>query len=262
MRRAVALVAFGLGLVASTAARADPTDLVGRRLVLDAGDVELALVAEVNLHTGETAQPLSLAPDAWYGVTSRWTVGVIHSDPSVDQVLPGATFCVQTAADAGCSRVYRGSGIDVRWSAREGALAVAPRVRVLIRDVDPVKPAVTLGALVRWQRGRFAVTGDPYLRVGLANLGAGNRTALVLPVRFEVQPTRRWALGVELGWNSDLAVWRDGWYMPAVVEARVRATAHIDVGAALGFTSVYGPQATPKDRVLFLRLAWRGDGFK
>lgn len=259
MRRAVVLVAFGLG--ASARAGAAPTDLVARRLVLDAGQVEAALVGEVNLYPGEIAHPLSLAPDVWYGVTSRWTVGVIDSDPSVDQILPGATLCVQTGVNgSGCSRVYRGSGIDVLWSARDGALAVAPHVRALVRDVDPVKPAVTVGAAVRWQRGRFAVSGDPYVRIGLANRGAGNRTTLVLPVTFEIQPTCRWAVGVETGWNSDVAVWRDGWYVPVAVEARVRATANIDVGATFGLSSAYGPQATSKKRVLFLRVAWRSGG--
>lgn len=255
VRRVFILVAFSLGVI--RAARADPTDLVARPLVLDAGQAELALTAELNMQTREIARPLSLAPDAWYGVTSRLTVGVIHSSASVEQIQPGATFCVQTLNTAGCDRFYRGTGIDVLWSARGGAFAVAPHVRALLRDVDPAKPALALGALVRWQRGRFAVRGDPYLRIGLANTSQGNRTALWLPVELEVQPTCRWMIGFETGWNSDLAVWRDGYYVPAAFDVRARATRHLDVGLTFGFSSAYGPQATAKERVLFLRVGWR-----
>jgi hypothetical protein len=237
--------------------RADPTDLVARPLVLGAGQAEVALTAELNLQSGEIARPLSLAPDGWYGVTSRLTVGVIHSSASLEQVQPGATFCVQTLDIAGCDRLYRGTGLDVLWSARGGALAVAPHARAVLRDIDPAKPALALGALVRWQRGRFAVLGDPYLRVGLANTSQGNRTALWLPIEFELQPTCRWLIGFETGWNSDLAVWRDGYYVPAALEVRARATRHLDVGATLGFSSAFGPQATSKERVLFLRVGWR-----
>ena len=255
MRRALVLVVLGLGV--TRAAHAEPTDLVARPLVLGAGQAELALTAELNLQTGEIARPLSFAPDAWYGVTSRLTVGVIHSSASLEQIQPGATFCVQTLDIAGCDHLYRGTGIDVLWSARGGALAVAPHFRAVLRDVDPAKPALTLGALVRWQRGRFAVEGDPYLRVGVANTSQGNRTALWLPVEFELQPTCRWMIGFETGWNSDLAVWRDGYYVPAALEVRARATRHLDVGATFGFSSAFGPQATAKQRVLFLRVGWR-----
>ena len=54
-----------------------------------------------------------------------------------------------TAMNRSPRRVRPGSAVDVRWSWREGPLAVAPRARLLLRDVDPWKPAVTAGALVR-----------------------------------------------------------------------------------------------------------------
>ncbi|MGE5184337.1 MAG: hypothetical protein ACM31C_19845, partial [Acidobacteriota bacterium] len=194
-------------------AHADPDDVVSRPLVLAAGQLELDATAEVNLAAGQIAHPLSLAPDAWLGATSRWTVGIVHSDPAVDRIEPGATFCFTTGV-TGCSRFYRGSGVDVRWSARQGELAVAPRARLLLRDVDPWKPAVTLGALVRWTRGRWAVWSDPYLQLGLANVDAGNRHALFVPIGVSMQPGCRWAIDLRTGWDSDFAVITDGWYVP------------------------------------------------
>ena len=127
-------------LAAVTAARAEPTehatDLVTRPLVLVAGGFEAQLVTEVNLQKNRYGRPLSLAPDLWYGLTSRWTIGLIHSNASVDRIDATATFCLRRYQTR-CDRRYRGSGIDVRWSWKTGPLAVAPRARFLLRDVDP-----------------------------------------------------------------------------------------------------------------------------
>jgi hypothetical protein len=249
-----------LAVIACAApARAEPdraADLVARSVVLDEGQLAAELTVEANLAPTQVASPLSLAPDLWWGVTSRWTIGIVHSGPSVARFAPGASVCVRRD-DFWCTRAYRGGGLDVRWRAHTGALEVAPRARVLVREVEPWKPALTAGALARWTRGRFAVVTDPYVRVGLANAEHGNRAALFLPVRLAVQPTCRWQVSLDTGWNSELAVIRDGWYVPVALGARARATAHLDIGATVGFEALLGPQNTPKRRTLFLAIGWR-----
>jgi hypothetical protein len=256
---------LGVLFALTSHAFAEPNDLVARPLVLAEHQVDAELVTEINLAPRQFAEPTSLAPDVWVGVLPQLTVGLIHSDPSVDRFSPGATFCVRTGAF--CQHVYRGSGIDALYSVRGGALAVAPRLRFLIRDVDPVKPALTLGALVRWTHGRFAVIGDPYLQLGLANTERGNRHALWLPVTFAVQPMARWELALRTGIDSDLVrylgtdgdrhVATDQWHVPLALATRVRIDAHIDVGAMVGFPSLIGPQNTAKERALFLLFGWR-----
>lgn len=241
----------------ATSARAEPaSDLVARPIVLPAGRVAAELTVEVNLAHNFWAEPLSLAPDVWWGVTSRWTVGLVHSNASVDRFAPGASLCLREDP-LYCDSLYRGSGLDVRYAAIRGPVAVAPRARALVRDVDPFKPALALGALAKWTRGRYAVTADPYIQLGLANTGLGNRAALFVPVQLAVQPTCRWQLALDTGYNSELAVIRDGWHIPVAIGARARATAHIDVAATVGFASLLGPQNTPKQRVLFLSVGWR-----
>jgi hypothetical protein len=255
-----------LVVASATLARAEPRDLVTRPITLDAGQLAADLTLEVNLAFANKARPLSLAPDLWLGVTSRLTLGLVHSNASVDRFVSGASLCLrQDAAVSGtsiyCDRVYRGSGLDVRYAAItgafSGALSIAPRARALVRDVDPFKPAVTLGVLAAWTAGRHAVRADPYLQVGLANTGAGNRAQLWLPVQLAIQPTCRWELALHTGWNSELAVIRDGWKVPLGLGARARATTHVDIGATLGFASLLGPQNTPKQRVLFVSVGWR-----
>jgi hypothetical protein len=215
--------------------------------------VHAALVTEVELAPYKTAEPLSLSPDVWFGVTPRLTVGVIHSNLSVDHMVAGASLCVQQS-DIGCHRFYHGSGADVLYGLGPH---VAPRARLLVRDTDPFKPAATVGALVQATHGRFAVAADPYLQIGLANTRDGNRAQLFVPVAFIVQPTCRWAVDVRTGYDSELVNARDGWHMPLGLGARARVTSYIDVYALGAFTSPLGPQNTWKRRVMFLTIEYR-----
>lgn len=243
-------------MAAPASARAAPDDIVGRPLVLAPGELDAELVIEINAAAGAIARPLSLAPDVWWGLTRDITVGLIHSDPSVDRIEPGASVCVRSGL-LSCDRIYHGSGAELAWQVREGGLAVAGIARLLVRDVDPWKPAATLGVRARWRHGRLAVTAAPYLQIGLANTDLGNRTAAVVPITLAVQPVWHWALRLATGWNSDLAVWRDGWHVPVALGARVRATEQLDVAVDYGFTSLLGPLNTPKDRVVFVTVGWR-----
>jgi hypothetical protein len=140
----------------------------------------------------------------------------------------------------------------------EADLFVAPRARFVVRDLDPLKPAFLLGAYVRWTRGRYAVTGDPYLQAGLGNTELGNRHALFVPVKLSAQVSRV-ELALRTGWHSDLAVWRDGWHIPVAVATRVRIGDHVDAGAMLAFASLLGPQNTAKERALFFSLGFTAD---
>jgi len=249
------VLAFAM-LAGSRAGRAEPTDFVARPLVLARGELEASLTIEASLKARSIGKPLSLAPDLWVGVTPRLTLGVIHGHRSLDQIDAGGSFCVRGDARA-CDATYQGSGLDARWSARTGALAVAPRVRLLVRDLDPVKPAVTLGSLVRWTRGRFAIASDPYLRLGLANRDQGNRAALVVPVWFQLQPTCKWLLALHLGYESDLAVARDGWHLPVGLVAAVHPVPRLELALEAGFRSPLGPQNQVKDRAALVTVGWR-----
>jgi hypothetical protein len=129
---------------------------------------------------------------------------------------------------------------------------------LLVRDVDPVKPAITVGALVRWTRGRFLVATDPYVRAGLANTDLGNRTHVMLPVWLGVQPARGWLLTLRTGYDADTAVWRDGWHGQLAVGARTSPTPRLELAVEAGFPSLFGPQNNVKSAALFVTAGWRG----
>ena len=252
-------VALGAAVVLITGpARAEPDDLVSRPLVLDRNTFDLRLTMAMNVQPRTAGRPMTLAPDAWWGITPRVTIGIIHSDASLDQIATSASFCVRESENSTCDRMYHGSGIDVRVAVMSGEFAIAPRARLLIRDLDPFKPAVTLGSMLRWTRGRFAITSDPYLRLPLANGALGNRSAMMLPLWLAVQPAAGWALALHTGVASDLAVMRDGWHPLFAVDVTARITGELDVGAEAGWGSLFGPQADPKRATIMVAAAWRG----
>lgn len=253
MRRTLVALAV---LAVPAVSRASPDDIITRALALDPSHVVARLTAELNLQTTRFARPLAIAPDVWVGVLPRLTLGLIHSDASVDQIDSRTSLCFRSDARS-CDHVYRGSGLDARWSWREGSFAVAPRGRLLLRDIDPWKPAVTLGALARWTHGRYAITSDPYLRLGLANRELGNRAALVVPVWLGIQPTWRWLIALHTGWDSELATWRDGWHIPAALEILARVTGQLDLGVAAGFAHPLGPQNDLQERAMSIMLEVR-----
>ena len=103
----------------------------------------------------------------------------------------------------------------------------------------------------------FAITGDPYLQLGLANTRSGQPRALFLPVELAIQPTCRWLVALDTGSNGELAVFDEAVTSRSRSTVRARATPQVDVGATLGFASLLGPQNTPKQRVLFVTVGWR-----
>lgn len=211
--------------------------------------VHADVVVEVDLAHGHVAHPTSLAPDIWWDATPRLTLGLIHSDASVDRIQPGASLCLGSNDPLVCDHVYRGSGVDVIYRLEDW---LSPRARFVVRDVDPLKPALLLGALLEGHH----LTFDPYLQIGLLNMTEGNRSALVLPVRAHVGVGGA-QLWLDTGWNAELVTWKDGWHVPVGVGASTHVAGHVHAGAELGFRTLLGPQNTPKERVLFVFVSWR-----
>ncbi len=236
-------------VLASTAARAD-VPLIARPIVLDQGAVEGRLTLETNLYTYSQWKPTSLAPDVWYGVTPDLTVGVVSSADALSQVGPGDGVCFGGFAH-GCEQAYSNLGVDARWAIARGALSLAARVRLVTRRWSPWLPSVRVGALARWQRGRFAITSDPQLQVGLDNTDLGNRAQANVPLWLAVAPTCRSEIYLRTGVYGELAVFGDVWSVPALVGAKVAVSTHIDVAAEIGFERLAGPLDEGK-----LRMAW------
>ena len=243
-------------VLAAAPAHAAPDDLITRPLVLPHNGLDVRLTAGIDVQYQRTTQILSLAPDVWWGISPRWTLGLIHSAASLDRIDALATLCVRDPASSPCTRLYEGGGLDVKYGALDGPLSVAPRVRLLLRDTDPFKPAITLGAELRWTYGRFAIAGDPYVRLPLANHSLGNRAALFLPVWFEVQPARGWLAFLHTGYDATIAVLSDGSKIPFSLGVTARATCALDLGFEAGWDALLGAQHDAKHGTVLLTAGW------
>jgi hypothetical protein len=243
-------------LVSTVPAHAD-VDLTRRPLVVAQGRIEAQLVAELNLVNRLVGVPTSFAPDAWYGVTRRLTIGLTYSDLSLSRLAVGGGVCLDGGSGE-CTQPTRGPNLDVRWSWRDdGALAIAARARFLVRDLDPLKPAVTIGALARWRRGRFAVWSDPYLQIALAKRPEGNRDRIVLPLVAGVLAESMFLVGVRTGWDADVAAAIDGWHVPVALVVHAQLTRAVDLRIEAGFPSLLGPQNDFKQRSALISLGLR-----
>jgi hypothetical protein len=245
------LAALGLAAALCGRAAADAAPVV-----LDDGALEARLTLGAAVIYQGTSQILSVAPDVWWGATPRWTVGLVHSGPSLDQIDPVATLCLRDPATSSCPRWYAGGGLDVRYAARTGELAVAPRLRLIVRNVSPWKPAATVGALVRWTHGRFAIAGDPYVRAPLANHTQGNRAALFAPVWLEVAPAARWRVFLHTGYDVSFATLRDGGHIPLALGLTAPLSCAFDVGVEAGWAALLGPQHNAKEGAVLVSVGW------
>jgi hypothetical protein len=238
--------------------RADLVDvLTGQPALHAAGALDLRLSLELNFDAGLVGRPSSLAPDVWWRVLPRWSIGVVHSDASLDSPETTASFCVRESDESLCDRRYRGSGLDVMYRALDGNLAISPRLRLLLRDIDPWKPAVTFGAALRWLHDRFSITSDPFVRVPLANAANGNRAALDVPVWFAVEPATGWQLALFTGYGADLVVLRDDGRIPIMFETAVRIAPAVALGAEAGWPELFGLQHDARHGTLMIMTDWR-----
>jgi hypothetical protein len=248
VRAALVVIAI---LAAAGPARAD---VWPRSLVLARGELRVRGTVAINLGARIAFEPVSLAPDAWWGATDRLTVGVVTSAAALSRVEPGGGLCL-TGSAHGCPRLYDNVALDGLWSWRRGALAIAARTRLALRAFSPAKPSLRPGALIRWRRGAVALEADPHLQLGLAHRDQGNRDQLAVPLWLRFQLGCRAAGWVQTGVRGELAGFSEKYEIPLAVGVAVRV-GPVDVGAELGAPAVLGPQNELRDRSAYVFVEW------
>jgi hypothetical protein len=259
-------IAIAVAMLASTApARAGgpavaapggPDDIVGRDVVLAREAGEAAATIELNFSRRRVYDPVSVAPDLWFGVTDRITVGLIHSSRATGVIDAGNGLC-STGSAHGCPAAYDNIGLDGRYALRRGWLAIAGRVRLVASSFDPFKPSVRPGALIRLHRGRFGVIADPQLQLGLARRDEGNRDWLRIPLWAAIQPVRGLAVALRTGIDGELATFADTYAVPIGFDLTLRVTRRVELSVFFGFPTLLGPQNQFTRRVVWLGVGGR-----
>jgi hypothetical protein len=209
--------------------------------VLPHGAIDARLSIEASLNARRVADPISLAPDVWYGASDQVTVGVITSGDALPRIQVGDGLC------HGCDRLYDNLGLDLRvaWSPR-----VAFESQLVLRSFDPWKPSWRPGLRVHLARGAFAFDAAPQLWLGLANVDRGNADELSVPVWGRVFFWRAEAW-LYTGVRGELAGFGEKYAIPVALgfALDVHDTA---VGLQAGAPELLGPQNQVKDRSMFV----------
>jgi hypothetical protein len=159
-------------------ASADGSD----QLTLPKGRAVINVFLEMNLASvddgmggseSEIAKPISIAPDLWYGVDDKLTIGLVHSDIG-DSTFIGAVgegICL-SGKDNGCGHVYNNVAFHVRYGLAKGANALALDGGVsLISLSDPFQAALNVGLVGRYHAGKLAFEYSPRIFAHLNNRG-------------------------------------------------------------------------------------------
>lgn len=210
-------------------------------LVLPHGAIDARASVEVSLNARHVADPISLAPDVWYGVRDDVTIGVITSGDALPRIQVGDGLC------HGCARLYDNLGLDLRVRVSR---QVAFESQVVLRSFDPWKPSWRPGLRVHVARGAFAVDVAPQLWLGLANVDRGNADELNVPLwgRLFFGPAEAWLF---TGMRGELAGFGETYAIPIAVGFAVDVH-DTEIGAQAGLPELLGPQNQVKDRSMFV----------
>lgn len=171
------------------AAAATNGPATGERLVLPAKRLYGQAMLELELSKGAAFNPVSLAPDVYYGVTADFTAGLVHSFAGRTGIIGGSSssLCFNDA----CDGVYHELGLDGRYQVTSGKIPVAASFGFYVNDFDPFRLALKLGVVGRFRpspASKLAVDFAPSLFIGVTKrepelMGStGNKEVFALPV--------------------------------------------------------------------------------
>lgn len=212
----------------------------------------------INLSDGAAGEPVSLAPDLYYGVNGQLTVGVNHD----------RGFCLTSD---GCPTKYNDVTAEVQYGVmRGGNLQFALRGGLTFPRFDPVVFGVTVGFVLRLRAGAVAILTEPALYAGIVERDpaeGGQKETLFLPGWLQVQLQEQLMVFLSSGVFGQLDGFGDGFRIPVGLGLTYALNNRIDVGFEFQLTNVAGKdqgdptmggtEAGIDGRALFLRIALR-----
>lgn len=225
-----------------------PLEAIRRPLTLAASMLEIrGDTLRINLSDDAFAEPISVAPDIYFGVTDLFTVGVTHE-----------TGICLTGEDGGCARSYDDIGLDAIYALmRAGTLQVAAHGGLVAhRFSDPFAGGLRAGLRTRIVAGKVAVIVDPTLDVELFERDLVE-DFLRVPVDVQYQLEAQTMIFVSSGVEGPLDGFGDGYRIPLGLGILFAVNERLDVGAELRLGNAAGQDATIDERWLFARAALR-----
>lgn len=240
--------------LATTTARAESPEAAGatvadhgQRMTLPERQLYLQAFVPINLSTDAAFQPVSLAPDVWYGFNKDLTLGLTHSRHAADGFFggPGAGLCF-VGEDNGCPNVIANTAIQARYHLPVEQLPLAAEGGLVISSYDPFELALKLGAVGRYDIGELTASFALNVFFGLsgrtADDGMGgevtaNGETINLPISVTYAVTPELSVGGQTGLGLPLQNTGDAYFVPLAVGGRylVSPKIHADLVFSLPF---------------------------
>ncbi len=234
----------------------------GTQLTLPASRWLVNGLVEINLSDDNVFEPVSIAPDLWYGLNDDLTLGIVHSSYGINGLFGGvgSGLCLTGDGDGNCDPdVYTNLNIAARYSVQKGALPIAVTGSIGILDFDPFQLAVNIGAMARWASGSISAVVQPNFKFGLTERDAGNKEVLTLPVGVHYDVSKQLALGAQVALALPFDNTGDTWRIPVSVVGNYLVGQQWYVFGAFTLQSVVGGDLTPDafdGRVLSLGVGY------
>jgi len=229
-----------------------PQSFNERPLTLAKGMIEIRGDVFVNLSKDAAGEPISIAPDVYYGVSDKLSVGLTHN----------LGICI-TGEDGGCAKVYNDVGLDALFSLkRDMAMELAAHVGLQANTLDPFALALRAGVSVKYITGKIGIYADPFLQIGLTErepeaapmtIALPNKEAIGIPVTIAYQANmklnaflRTGLSGFSVGSNVGAAPFDsfgDLYTIPVGIGALYAVSNKLDVGAVFNLPILVGGSA-------------------
>lgn len=241
-----------------------PKALGDRPLTRAKGMIEIHGDVFINLSESAVAKPIAIAPDIWYGVSDKLTVGLTHN----------LGLCL-TGTDNGCAKVYNDVGFQGAFSVkRDAKMELALAGGVILPSLDPMLLRLEVGADFKYQAGKITIWAYPRLGLGLnkrdpdaVTMSGGNKETLAVPISVGFQATPELNVRVITGIGglgngpeagAPLSGFGDAFVIPLGVAALYAASNKLDVGAEFFFPAIAGSDiASTKARALIATVNFR-----
>lgn len=241
------------------------------RTTIPAGKLSLRASVQVGFSAdsagGEAGNPLSIAPDVWYGINDHLSAGAITSIHGVTGFwsgalggLAGTGVCVSGEPDAasgtvaGCANTFDNVGAEGLYAVMSGGslgLAIDAGVHALSidpgTDLDPYID-VKLGLRGMWRSGKIGVGFSPSFFIAVTERpdDGANADQLFLPVHL-AYTLGRLDLGVQSGILGPLKDFGDNYAVPVALGGVFAINAQMNLAAAFSFDRVTGGTAEGAD---------------
>lgn len=264
-----AIVTLGLSQSASAQlepAPADPTMTPAEatamggpeltNILVPTGRLDIRVPLAISINGGDGAvNPISLPVDVYYGINENLTLGLSHSEGTVQAVMPyaaGNGICL-SGDDCPAGKAYNNLGVDALFGLMKGVLQLAFHGGLDFRSLDPNYLSLRLGVLFQAPLAtNLALITDPRLSLGLTKRDEGNFDELVLPiaVQFWANPALR--LAVRTGLYGVLDEFSDTYGGFFGFFGGYTITPAIEAFASFDFSRLYGKFSSGDYRQLVL----------